>query len=531
MSARWLHAASGASLFALLTFAAIAWTRHVDTERAERYGQTLRTWLALEFRLSAEVLRARAGMVGHYDGIVQTQAARKRILTALSDVPEFLSDAGSAQLRHALAEAERSRVDTERLVEHFKSEHAVLRTSLRYLPLLAAELAGSDGRDPVARGLVQDALLLLHSQDPAIAQRIDTSLVALERERDAAPEARRTALDALILHARTVRERTPRVYQLTASILAASSADRAQRTTDAFAAQLRVATQTAETDGLILLVLMIASGALVAANIILRMRWSAAALRRTGAELQQAVLSLRAEQAKQRELSELKTRFVSMTSHEFRTPLSVIMSSAEMLEAYADRWPAHKKAEHFERVRAAALGMTRMLESILMIGRSDAGALRCEPQPLELGSFCADVVASMTQANSDCRRIVYEGPSRPEPVCADRVLLRQVLENLLSNALKYSPDAAEVLCQVARHDGELCLRVIDHGIGISDEDQQHLFETFHRGKNVGGIAGSGLGLAVVGRAVQLHGGSVSVRSELGVGSEFTVRIPYVEAQP
>ncbi|HKU43458.1 MAG TPA: DAHL domain-containing protein [Polyangiales bacterium] len=507
MNARWLHALSGATLFGLLTFAGIAWTRQIDAERSERYGQTLRSWLALEFRLSAEVLRARAGVVAHYDAIVQTAAARRRTLAALGDLPEFLPDGARSDLRVALSEAERVSSESDRQLERWKRELAVLRISLRYLPLLAAELSDAEmvrspGWDLAARALVQDALLMQHWQDDAIAERLDAGLARLERLRGAASDDRRAMLDTLLVHARTVRERTPGVNQLTARILALSGAERAQRITDAFAGYLRTATRTAETDGMILLALIVLSGSLVATSIILRLR----------------------------ELADLKTRFVSMTSHEFRTPLSVIMSSSEMLEAYTDRWPAEKKAEHFERIRSAALGMTRMLDAILMIGRSDSGALRCQPAPFELGSFCADIVESMAQTDPSGLRIVYEGPNQPEPVCADRVLLRQVLENLLSNALKYSPEPAEVLCQVARQGGELSLRVVDHGIGISEDDQRHLFETFQRGKNVGSIAGTGLGLAVVSRAVKLHGGSVSVRSQLGVGSEFTVRIPYVEAQ-
>jgi signal transduction histidine kinase len=529
-----LHALSAASLLALISFGALAHSRHVDSEPADAYDHALRSWLALEFRLSAEVLKARAGVVAHYDAIVQTEAARKRVLTTLQRLPGFLGH--DAALQASLREAERERDAADHLLEQFKREHSVLRNSLQFLPLLAAELAAQPAQ-PAARGdwhwialaVVQDALLLQHRQEPAIAQRLDDELARLERARGQLGSSEPQGLEALLLHGRIVRERTPKVDQLSARILAGPAAARAQEITASYAARLRSAIEADANDALILLVLVIVSGTLVAASIIQRLRWSAAALRRSGAELAQAVQSLREEQAKQRELSELKTRFVAMTSHEFRTPLSVIMSSAEMLEAYSERWSRAKRSEHFDRIRSASLGMTRMLDAILMIGRSDAGALPCDPQPLDLGSFCADVVAAMAQANPDAQRIVYQAPLGPQPVCADRDLLRQVIENLLSNALKYSSNAQDVLCQVERDERELRLRVCDRGIGISREDQRHLFETFQRGKNVGNISGSGLGLAVVGRAVQLHGGSVAVRSQLGVGSEFTVRIPNLQA--
>jgi signal transduction histidine kinase len=279
----------------------------------------------------------------------------------------------------------------------------------------------------------------------------------------------------------------------------------------------------------LLFTLAIFTLALGASSVILRVRAAAERQRHTSTQLAQALSALQREQEKQRELSELKTRFVAMTSHEFRTPLSVIVSSAEMLEAYWPRWPAEKRAEHFARIRTAALGMTRMLDAILMIGRSDAGALKFEPRPLELQRFCSDVLTAVGQAHAGAQRIVPALAPEPAWVLADDSLLRQVLENLLSNALKYSPAGGDVLYEVGRDDDELVFRIRDQGIGISSDDQKHLFETFQRGHNVGNISGTGLGLAVVGRAVKLHGGRISVHSQLGVGSEFTVRLPYVRS--
>lgn len=332
-------------------------------------------------------------------------------------------------------------------------------------------------------------------------------------------------LTTVVAHARIVRDRTPIVRELTRSIMAADDAGQTQATMAAFLRHRQALLQVADSDATVRFALALLALVLLAASIILRLRNAAADLRLTSARLTHAVTSLRAEQGKQKELSELKSRFVSMASHEFRTPLSVIMSSSELLEAYGERWPEAKKQDHFVRIRQAALGMTRMLEAILMIGRRDSGLLKFEPRPVEIGSFCSDVLQAVGDATGQAKRFVYRGPAAAEHVLADPTLLRHVLENLLSNALKYSPADSAVELDVARDHAELRFDVRDHGIGISEEDQRHLFETFHRGKNVGSISGTGLGLAIVHGAVQLHGGSIAARSELSVGTQFTVRIP------
>jgi len=266
-------------------------------------------------------------------------------------------------------------------------------------------------------------------------------------------------------------------------------------------------------------------GACVALLVIWRLRRAAAALRQTGQQLSQALDSLRAEQARQQELSELKTRFVAMTSHEFRTPLSAIMSSSELLCAYDERWSRAKKSQHFTRIHEAVQAMTRMLDAILLIGRSDAGKLEFKPGLVHLGRLCAQAAELAQKSLGPAHRLRVEGIVDEELVVADETLMRHVVENLLSNAIKYSPDGGLIDFKVRREDGLVVLDVRDHGIGIPPPDRERLCEVFHRGTNVGSVSGSGLGLSIVKRAVDLHGGTVSVESELGAGSRFVVRLP------
>ncbi|MBD2043448.1 ATP-binding protein [Microcoleus sp. FACHB-672] len=228
---------------------------------------------------------------------------------------------------------------------------------------------------------------------------------------------------------------------------------------------------------------------------------------------------------KEKELNELKSRFVSMVSHEFRTPMSTILFSATLLENYGDRWTEEKKVTHLHRIQTAIKQMTEMLDYILVIGQTDAGKLEFNPTGVELKKFCGEIMEEM-QLNTD-----YQHPI--EWICLgdcteakmDEKLLRHILSNLLSNAIKYSPPKSSIKFELTCEQDQAVFRIEDKGIGITAEDQKRLFETFHRGTNVGTISGTGLGLAIVKRAVDLHGGQISCQSEVGAGTAFTVTLP------
>jgi PAS domain S-box-containing protein len=228
---------------------------------------------------------------------------------------------------------------------------------------------------------------------------------------------------------------------------------------------------------------------------------------------------------KEKELSELKSRFVAMTSHEFRTPLATILSSAELLEHYGGQMAPEEKQELHQSIRTGVERMTRMLDNVLVIGRAEAQMLEFKPTLTDLARFCEGLAGEMRLAAGFNHKLDYSYEGARGPVNVDERLLRHVLVNLISNAFKYSPQGGAVDFRVRVQNGAAAFEVADRGIGIPPEDQPRLFETFHRARNVGNISGTGLGLAIVKKSLDLHGGSIRFDSDPGRGTRFEVTIP------
>jgi signal transduction histidine kinase len=172
--------------------------------------------------------------------------------------------------------------------------------------------------------------------------------------------------------------------------------------------------------------------------------------------------------------------------------------------------------------------MTHMLDNILLIGAADANLLGFAPAPLALKGFCSELLIEAEGAVKPGRvrpEVQVRFEVTPDEVLLDRKLLRHILVNLLSNAFKYSPDGGVVRFEVTTSPGEISFLVADQGIGIPEEDLSRLFESFHRAANVGDIPGTGLGMPIVKKSAEAHGGSVSVESEVGRGTSFTVTLP------
>jgi two-component system sensor histidine kinase/response regulator len=234
--------------------------------------------------------------------------------------------------------------------------------------------------------------------------------------------------------------------------------------------------------------------------------------------------------AQQVELNTLKSTFVAMTSHEFRTPLTSILVSQSLLRNYCDRLPVDERNGLLDSIEASVKRMVLMLDQVLTIGRADAQLLSFSPKPFNLLTLCHQLrdEANATQTisgNELTARVSLEAALEDQDILADEKLLRHILGNLLSNAIKYSPEGKEAVFSAYRAGNDLCFEVRDQGIGIPAADLPRLFGDFHRASNVGNIPGTGLGLAIVKRAVESHGGRISVASEPGQGTRFTVTIP------
>lgn len=223
--------------------------------------------------------------------------------------------------------------------------------------------------------------------------------------------------------------------------------------------------------------------------------------------------------------SDRKQQYFSMASHEFRTPLSVIQTSAEILQNYGHQLTEAKKEQGFQRIHAAVNSMSEMIDDILVLSDVDCNTLEFSPILLEVVSFCQETIEAVQWSGGLVCTLNLVAPDEPIYAYLDSKLLWHLLDNLLSNAIKYSPSGGEVSLTVSQTMNQVWLNVCDQGIGIPSEYSEMMFEPFQRAANVGKIPGTGLGLTIVKRAVDLHGGTIAVNSEIGRGTTFTVSLP------
>lgn len=234
---------------------------------------------------------------------------------------------------------------------------------------------------------------------------------------------------------------------------------------------------------------------------------------------------LRSALETEKALGELKARFVAMVSHEFRTPLASIQTSTDLLYSYYDRLTPERRNEIIGRIQSQIHRLTRLLEDVLTISKADTFGLVLDLSTVNLKAFCSDVITEVHYSIAPNRSITLAEAQGAWQVELDPRLFQQLLVNLLSNALKYSSEDSPIELALESSAEWVSIRVRDYGIGIPSEDVSGLFDAFYRGGNVGGRQGTGLGLAVVKRAVEAHHGEVKVESALGVGTTITITIP------
>lgn len=248
-----------------------------------------------------------------------------------------------------------------------------------------------------------------------------------------------------------------------------------------------------------------------------------------------------------RELNALKSRFVSIVSHEFRTPLTVLRTSTELLENFGHRANDEQKHSYYQRIRSAISNMTQLLEDVLVVGKSDAGKLEFKPIPLNVKDFCHQLSEDMRHSVGREHTIefvydeqigdsqapkgrTYGGSASAAIVSLDPNLLRPILTNLLSNAIKYSQPKTTINFSASCYPRHVIFKITDHGIGIPAEDQPHLFELFHRARNVDAIRGTGLGLSIVRQCSDRHNGQITFTSQENIGTTFTVNLPVIHSE-
>ncbi|MDM3856656.1 MAG: hybrid sensor histidine kinase/response regulator [Aphanizomenon gracile PMC649.10] len=237
---------------------------------------------------------------------------------------------------------------------------------------------------------------------------------------------------------------------------------------------------------------------------------------------------------KEKELNQLKSRFITMASHQFRTPLAIISSSSGILQEFSDRLNEERKQEHLQTIQHTIKHITQILDDVLMINRAEADKIELHLEAADIVDFCHHLQSAIAESNNQHTinssvDLGQETITNSLIIQFDKKLLQQIITNLLNNAIKYSPNHNLVNFSLTKADDKIIFKISDHGIGIPEADQDNLFASFHRGSNVGNIAGTGLGLSIVKKCVDLHQGEINIDSQIGKGTIVTITIPYLIA--
>ena len=227
----------------------------------------------------------------------------------------------------------------------------------------------------------------------------------------------------------------------------------------------------------------------------------------------------------EKEMNELKSRFISTVSHEFRTPLMSIQLSVDLLQRYLKEIPDLKLSHQINSIQQSIVNLTKLLDDVLTINRADAGKISCEPIELNLKDTIESIIEEESVYKKENHEVILSYKTEKTKFLLDKKLLRYILMNLLSNAFKYSPEGGKIEVIVTVLGGQINFTVKDNGIGFGEDVSDKLFEPFFRAKNAIDIPGSGLGLSIVKKAVELHKGEIQYVSEQGKGTQFIVKIP------
>ncbi len=242
-------------------------------------------------------------------------------------------------------------------------------------------------------------------------------------------------------------------------------------------------------------------------------------------EVQKALLTAQSGQQKAETQFQSKSEYVSMVAHELRNPLTALKFAAEVLQIHHEQLPADKKQRYIDRIQTATNSLNDLLEDVLTLERATAAKIVCSPSPMDPVSFCQEVAEALHLGTGKHYELKFSAAGDRRIVYLDGKLLWHILNNILSNAIKYSPEGGTIFFSFFGDQEMLHFTVRDQGIGIPPEDKSTLFDPFCRSRNVGQIPGTGLGLAIAKQCVDLQGGHITVDSEVGRGSTFIVALP------
>jgi signal transduction histidine kinase len=245
-------------------------------------------------------------------------------------------------------------------------------------------------------------------------------------------------------------------------------------------------------------------------------------------ERKKAELEIQNALMKERELNELKTQFIDVASHEFRTPLTVILGNTEFIIKYYQKLSEEKRFDNLNKVLKSALRLKDMIEDVLVLSRLTSNKINIELQLLNIEKFCHEIIEDVLSDSENKSQIMLSLVDKfglGKEIYGDSKILYHILSNLLNNAVKYSEKDSPIECLVELSPSEIIFKIRDRGIGIPQKDLVNICESFHRASNVENIPGTGLGLNIVKRYIELHRGTIEIESEVNVGSTFTVRLP------
>lgn len=241
-------------------------------------------------------------------------------------------------------------------------------------------------------------------------------------------------------------------------------------------------------------------------------------------QLQSYVDSLTVALNDEREKRQLKSRLIAMFSHDFRNPLASVLSSSAILRNYEDRLGPERKQQYLDRIDGAVHLLIQMLDDMLMLAKMESGHANYAPEPTNVGELISAIMEEFRLIDNDAHTLKLQD-SLAASVQADPKLIRQIISNLIANAIKYSPEQTDICTSLSASGNKIIIRIEDHGIGIPQESLPKLFDPFHRAPNAKHVKGTGLGLSIVKDCVERHAGQISVQSELNKGTTFAVELP------